>query len=650
LRRRRVALLAIALVLGLTARRDAWAHAGVRQGDPAPGSALGDTPTAVILTLWEKAEPSLSVVRVLDTQGSAHQIGRPEPMSGQPLALVTRVGPLGKGVYTVSWRLVSAVDGHATTGSYSFGVGVMPSVAASAVVSGPSASPIEIPARFLLISGLVLLLGAAGAGVARFGGPGDLRLAAGGWILAVAGLLLLALAQRANADASFASLFGTSIGRSLVGRAAALLAALGALLAARPAGSERRRAAMGAAGLAAAAAMALHVAAGHAGASSWAPAWTVLVQWAHFGAIGVWLGGLAALLLSLRGAPSAGGAEAARRFSRIATVGLLVAAVTGATRAIEEFSSWGELLSTGYGRAASAKIAILLGIAALGAFNRWKGVPAAATTLRPLRRAGTGELALAAGALLATAVLGAVPTPAAARLAELPVLRAAGVDFGTTVRVRLATGSNQPGPNRFTVNVEDYDSKTPVGDARVGLRFTPLDDPGVAATSLALAPGPGGTYVGSGPNLAFDGRWRLSVLIQRGGGSVEVPLEVEAWAAPPFLSVERPTGQGTRYTLTLKRGMGDSIRFAPDSERPGRRQVYVTFYDLLGEDRIIDQAVVTAAQGDGPVSQVPLRRIDRCRFVAEVDLAPGRNRLAAVGHANDGTRLRAAVDLDVPAE
>jgi copper transport protein len=646
-RRRRTALFAIALVCGLNVHRDVWAHAGLRQGDPLPGSALGDTPTTVVLTLWERPEPSLSVIRVVDTRGSAKQIGPPELVSGKPLALAARVKPLGRGIYTVSWRIVSAVDGHATTGSYAFGVGVVPTGAAASVVSSPSASPVEMLARLLLISGLVLLLGASCAALARFGGAGDLRLGAAGWLLALLGLALLGEAQRRNADASFAGLLATPIGRALIGRGVALLAALGALLAARFASPEGRRTAMGVAALAATAAMAVHVAAGHAAASQWSAGATSFIQWAHFSAIGAWLGGLAALLLALRGAPSQAGADAARRFSRIAMAGLLVAAATGAVRALEEISTWEELLSTGYGRAVSAKILLLLGIAALGALNRWKGVPAAAINLKPLRRAGTGELALTVGALLATAVLGTVPTPASVRLAEPPILRAAGVDFGTTVRVRLTTTSNQPGPNRFTVSAEDYDSGAPVRDARVGLRFTPLDDPGVAPTSLPLQAGARDTYTGSGANLAFDGRWRIGVIVQRGGSSVEVPLEVEARTAPPFLSIERVPGKAPRYTLTLPAG-SDSIRFSPDPERAGRSRVEVVFFDLLGDDRPIVQAVVTAASGDGPVRQVPLRRIDRCRFVADIDLAAGLNRLAAVGYATDGTRLRAAVEIEVP--
>jgi len=67
------------------------------------------------------------------------------------------------------------------------------------------------------------------------------------------------------------------------------------------------------------------------------------------------------------------------------------------------------------------------------------------------------------------------------------------------------------------------------------------------------------------------------------------------------------------------------------------------------EERDIEEIVVTAAAGDGPTRQRPVRRLDRGRFVADVELEAGRNRIAAIARAIDGTRLRAAVDLDVPA-
>ena len=643
---RRCAVLALAATLfGLTSD-EAWAHAGLRASSPDSGAALGDTPKAVHLTFWEKPEASLSEIRILDTVGRAYQIGRAQAVAGSPLSLVVPVRPLERGVYTVSWRTVSSVDGHATAGSFAFGVRMKPTGVALASASASAASPLEVAARWLLVVGLVLLLGGAAATVGRFGGPDDRRLAAGGWLLAVAGLVLLAAAQRRNAGVSVTALWHTAIGRALLARAAALAAAGGALLAAGSPRARTRRFAMMAAVVAAVSAMAVHSAAGHAAAVMRMPTARVAAQWAHFVAVGVWLGGLAALLLGLRGAPSPENTAAVRRFSGLAGAPLLIVVVTGVWRTLDGVSSWRDLIATGYGRAVAVKIALLVAIAALGAVNRWRSVPAAATSLRPLRRIASGELVLAAGALAAAALLGALPPPASGFGAPTEI-DVSGADFGTTVRVRLTAASDQPGPNRFVAHVLDYDSKAPLAAKRVGLDFSPLDDPGVVPTSLALEPGPDHSWQGSGANLAFDGRWRIVMRIERDRDSVEVPLEVEARTPPQFVSVERAPDGPPRYTVEV--GSEGYVRLSPDPERPGPSQLDVTCFDTVGDPRPIEQIVVTTAAGDGPTRSRPVRRLGRNRFVADIELAPGRNRIAAITHAADGARVRAEIAIDVPA-
>ena len=72
---------------------------------------------------------------------------------------------------------------------------------------------------------------------------------------------------------------------------------------------------------------------------------------------------------------------------------------TGIARAVSELRSWSELVDTGYGRAVLAKLALVTLIAVIADRNRRRGVPLAATDLRPLRRMSRVELALAAIAL-----------------------------------------------------------------------------------------------------------------------------------------------------------------------------------------------------------------------------------------------------------
>lgn len=642
---RRVALV-VAFAGIVTA--DLEAHAGLRFSSPMEGAALGDAPAAIQLTMGERPEVSLSSIQVADVSGVTYEVGRPVAVSDNPLSIAIPVRRLGTGVYTVRWRVVSAVDGHATAGAYAFGVRASPG-AVSATSVPARVSPLELIARTILLTGFVVLLGATTAAVAGFGGPLDVSLAAGGWLLSVLGLALLAASNIRGTTADIAVFFGTtSVGRMLVWRALAIasagLALAAACVEARRAHPAPRQAAMALAGSATLLAIAVHAAAGHAAAGRWLPAGTIVAQSIHVVAAGCWLGGLAALLLGSRGAASEIKASAVRRFSTMAGVAIVVVAATGIWRSVNELTSVSDLDRTVYGRVLLSKAAILLVLGALGAFNRWRSVPRAVLDLTSLRRAGSAEVALALGALIAAAALGASPPPAAAR--PLPGLSASGSDFSTTVRVSLEAASDQPGPNRFVVRVIDYDTKRPIA-AQVTLHFTPLDDPGVAPTSLALAPAPDGTYVGSGANLAFDGRWRVVVRIQQSRTSTGVPLDLETDGPAQFVSLEHNPGQAPEYSVQVRRDLG-IIRISPRPELPGPSKVDIIAFDSIGDERPLAGLVVTAASATRPVRSCVAQRLEGNRFVADVDLARGRNRISVIARTLDGTRLRAVLNLDIP--
>jgi copper transport protein len=640
---RRLALLVALLALPAGG---VFAHGGLRFANPLEGATLGDTPVAVQLTFTERPDPGVSTIQVVDAGGVRHDVGAAAAVAGDPLALSVRVRPLGPGIYTVNWRMVSAIDGHPTAGSYAFGVRMSPDPGATRAAT-PSLSRLEVASRWILIVGLVALLGAAAADAGRFGGSRNSWLAIGGALVSACGVALLAIVQQRAAGVSLLPFLGSTVGRAIVWRAAAVATAALATTIAIVAGSARRRLRLGAmatAGVATAIAMAVHVIAGHAGAAQENIAGRAAAQWLHFAASGVWIGGLAALLIGIRDPSPETRAASVRRFSTIAGVGILVVVLTGVARAWQELTEWTDLLHTDYGRVLVFKTALVVLIALLGAVNQWRAIPRIPRDVRLLKLVGRGELVVAGAVLAAAALLGALPPPAAARV--VPAISATGVDFATTVRVALSALSDQPGPNRFIASVVDYDSEEPVRTERVGLRFTPLDDAGVPATSLPLTVQEDGTYAGAGANLAFDGRWRIAVLIERSNGSVEVPLDVNVKGRSEPVVVSRDPGKPITYTVVV-RGLA-TLQFSPAAERPGPTHLSVACYDFIWDERQVTQMVMTLArEGEAP-RQLPLKRVGVGRFVAAVDFTPGRYTVSAVARTTDGVRVRAATEIVIP--
>jgi copper transport protein len=581
-RGRLVLLVAVAGLWLLATGPAAAAHGSLLSSEPAGGSSLERAPAAVTLRFSERPDPDLSTVRVLDSGGRVVAGGPAQPVAGRPLELRVATAGLAAGGYTVSWRIVSAVDGHRTDGAFGFGVGPAgaprPAAQAAAEVrTGSVPGPVAVAGRWAWYWGLTLLVGAAATGLLVFGGrlpgrPGPLL----GLALAAAagGLAAMTATAKAEAGVGLGDLLGSTTGRWLLWRAA-MLAWAGAatwwlLARRRPDGRVPAPPAVGdplpthqpappavrnplpthqpappatggpllTLGLAGGAGMLVHALAGHAAAPSSLRPLNLLAQWAHLAAVGVWIGGLVWLLVALR----AGGAGPTRavvvRFSKLAGIGLAVVVATGLVRSAEELGGWGRLADSGFGRALDLKLVLFAGLVALAARNRYRLVPPfqagrgdAAAAARLGRGVG-GELGLAAAVLAAAALLSqlapglpsgtARPGPVAT-----PVLEASGADWATTVRVTLTVTPGAAGPNRFTATVADFDTGTALPVDRVELAGTPLAHPDLGTARLELAKSPDGRWLGQGRLLSLAGRWDLTTTIQRPTGGVTVPLALD---------------------------------------------------------------------------------------------------------------------------
>jgi copper transport protein len=621
--RRVLAVGAVAAGLLAVAPVPAGAHALLASSDPADGARLDQAPSAITLEFTEPPELALSSVAVLDRTGGEIPIGQPALVSGNPAALRAPVEALEEGVYTVTWRVVSKVDGHPTGGTFAFGIGVSPLQAPphAGAMEEHGASPLEMAGRLVFFVGLGLVLGAAWIGAIAFADPPSTvrRLAAMAWAISVVGLVVLGLAQWRSAEVPFGLFLPTSVGRALLIRAGAIAIAGAALLAS--ASPKARRWALGIAGVAAAGAMLAHVAAGHAAARGLTLP-KVLAQWVHFTAAAVWLGGLAALLLGVRGEPTETKARAVRRFSAVALFALLAVVGTGVVRSVNEVGSWGALFSTGYGQLVLLKIALIVALIGLGAVNRYRNVPRARSSLGGLRRVSAAELVLALGALGAAAALATLVPPAQvpAEARAAAAVTATGSDFATTIRAQLGVTPALPGPNRFELRVTDYDTGEPIEAERVSLGFSYLGGGDIPESRLDLRPAHEAMYQATGSNLSIGGPWDVTALIQRGADSFEIPLHVatlcETTEIPghdhePTVHEVQVPGQGSvqGYLVPLD---------------GGQAEVHFTFLDEAGRPVRVEgnPTMIASRHGDEPQT-LPPEFLAPGHYYAVARLGPG---------------------------
>ncbi|BFV58172.1 copper resistance protein CopC [Kitasatospora sp. CMC57] len=408
-----------ALLLLIGGAGTASAHATLVSTDPAGNAVVPTAPAAVTLTFSEGVSLSTDSVRVLGPDGTPVDSGELGHVDGKAAtARVALRSGLGNGTYTVAWRAVSE-DSHPIGGAFTFSIGAPSATTVSAAaLQNPQADGVVAfaygtgrtiaYAAFALLAGaaaFVLLCWPAGAAVRSVQ-----RLLMTGWVAllvsTVAVLLLRGPYERGTGigqalDLSLVrSTLDERIGTALSVRLL-LLAAAGVFLsllvgqlgqtgpeAPQAPGTEddelrqlERRAAerplrdarlgLGVAGLVLAVALAATWA-GADHASVGEQVWLALpAAMVHLLAMALWLGGLATLLLALRGGV---GLRAVELFSRLAfgAVGVLV--LTGVYQAWRGLGSWGALVDTEYGRLLLLKTGAVVAMVGVAWFSRgWVG-------------------------------------------------------------------------------------------------------------------------------------------------------------------------------------------------------------------------------------------------------------------------------------
>ena len=652
MRRLSVAAVMGVVLVGVMAT-SAFAHANLRSSDPREGSSLAHAPSAITLTFTERPDPSLSSIQVLDPTGARVPTGPIQTVPGDPASLrVSFPNDAGDGVYTVTWRAVSAVDGHFTTSTFTFGIGATPPPASTTgpTTTAPTPSPASIAGRLLLYVGLSVLLVSALVGRTVFRGepPGGNALLAGGSLAAAAGAITMKFAERSLVGFGLGTLLRSQAGRPFV---LLLVAAVACGVAAAIRWRRPGLVSDVTLGAAAAATMLVRAWGSHAAATGSAP-YRISLQWIHFAGAGVWIGAVFLLALWLarpsRAKPST--IDVALGVSRWALIGLAAVAVTGLLRSLQELggvSGWLHAFASSYGTVLAIKVAIGVVLVGLGALNRYRSIPQVRSSgnVTMLSRAATAEVALAVGVFALTGLLTGLAPPRGAAATAVHDVVVTGHDFATTTRVRLEVTPGTAGQNTFAATITDFDTGAPVEANDVTLRFVPKDRPDVAPVSLALARRSGGTWAATGTPLSLDGTWDVGVQIREGSASVVVPLTVTTLPPPETVTVSRGSGQPDIYTITLP--SGTSVQSYADPGTPGPNELHYTAFDPSGNELPISSITLAATPPSGPARELDPRRLSAGHFVADVTLTAGRWSFDSIAAAKDGSTVHVTWEVNV---
>ncbi|HMD81575.1 MAG TPA: copper resistance protein CopC, partial [Anaerolineales bacterium] len=153
--------LAVLLIYSAFAVTSVSAHALLVRSNPEANAVLQQAPVQVELIFSETLEPTLSSITVVDSNNVTVDAGDVRVDPSDPRRMTVTLHALSDGVYAVSWKALSTIDGHQTVGTFPFAVG---DASASAVQSIQQTTTARLPfsallSKFLLLVSLTILIG-----------------------------------------------------------------------------------------------------------------------------------------------------------------------------------------------------------------------------------------------------------------------------------------------------------------------------------------------------------------------------------------------------------------------------------------------------------------------------------------------------------
>ena len=547
MKKRSIWILVTVVLYSAWAVAPAYAHAIFLRSNPAPNAVLASSPAQVEIYLSETVQPGLSSISVYNSSGLIMDLGdvRVDPSNATRMTVSLR--SLSDGVYTVTWKAISATDGHFTTGSFPFAVGNGNSASVAAIRQTNSSSlPLSaLISKWLLLAALAVLTGqvsfdalvwnpALKSSETEF--PPEVRQPAiwakiyqFGWMafLIGLGLSLLSEAGQTNGNelawpwAPEAGLVLTTTRLGVIWLIRLALAVIGIWLTqSRPAAWKRP------AGFATCLALLLTISLTSHAATERYPVLPVLADWLHLTGMSFWFGGLAYLLTGLRELQRVTGTLRTRltslsvmRFSVMAVISVGVIGITGLYAAFLRVGTLNAFETSLYGHVLFIKqgfVAALLLLAAVNLLfisprlNRDRqGNISNVPLVMHFEKIVKGEVILACLLLLMVSVLTYLP-PAKTTPPSTDLNGAATAD---DLQIDLAISPGFVGQNTFTVKVSS--NGQPVTSVKEALlRFT-ASQSNIPPSDVQLIGQGDGTYVTKGSYLSLPSNWQVQAIVRR---------------------------------------------------------------------------------------------------------------------------------------
>ncbi len=539
-----LALLGLAMLL--MAPNGADAHAFITESSPEANAVVPEAPASVEMTFSEPLEWSYSKAELYDQTGNAVANTSVHRGASDYDMVLELPSDLPDGTYSVLWRTLSTADGHTAQNYFAFTVGSEADVVAVTQPTIEDSGPTwqQAVSRWLALLGLAgavaawpVWLAVSRPGLARkwhVARPATVaarRFAMAAIALALAGNVVALLVQASALDeGNLLDDIATTVRDTRYGHL--WLLRIGLVLVYAYALQwvawwwPYRRPIRSALAVALAATLPVpYSLIAHASAQTTGHDVAIMNDYLHLLAASLWAGGLALMatvfgavgyrrvapdLVSILG-------RTLPRFSTLALTAWVVMLLSGLYSAWLQVGSWDALRDTDYGTTLLIKLALLVPVLALAAYNLvvvTRRLSRRASLPHTARRLGLTVLAEIALAVVVFLVVGSLTAQAPAReeasaASTGQTVQLSGSDTNATMRVTPGAA----GPNRIDITLTD---PSPAG-TEVLLRVEQsARDTG--QQEIPLDPTANGAWAHQGSELSLTGDWDLELIVRPSGG------------------------------------------------------------------------------------------------------------------------------------